>query len=441
MADKIKKEKIFINAMDSWFSNFLIETFRTDHLPDSKYQTEFMGTINDKIKNRLPMYFKPNIYKFDYNTSYKSEIFSNDVIIYNLNTGCIKEIDYIIHGLKTLKFDTEKILIIISNIMTWSKTSDKIKSDNPEEIIFIHPEDFKKEELKEEIKENEENKDNIEENNENNIKTIINEENKTKEEINKDNKNEIKENEANISKVSKTEKEQILGNLSKKISKNNLDEIKEEKVKPVIVYYTEKDYLKRKPNHKYIEYKYVENEALLLNSKTNVKAYVLCPGIIYGYGEKFFYSFFRNAILNLPIEEIILDKGRNIIPTIHMKDLINIISKIIEKKPNSYYLLAFDYSKNRSLKYIIQSIYDCIGDINKMIPPIEEELIDSNEENKEEENKTENEEKKDTTNNNKSDNADNNEGKNNEQLEKEGYNEEKIVEKKKKKKKKNIFVR
>ena len=439
MADKIKKEKIFINAMDSWFSNFLIETFRTDHLPDSKYQTEFMGTINDKIKNRLPMYFKPNIYKFDYNTSYKSEIFSNDVIIYNLNTGCIKEIDYIIHGLKTLKFDTEKILIIISNIMTWSKTSDKIKSDNPEEIIFIHPEDFKKEELKEEIKENEENKDNIEENNENNIKTIINEENKTKEEINKDNKNEIKENEANISKVSKTEKEQILGNLSKKISKNNLDEIKEEKVKPVIVYYTEKDYLKRKPNHKYIEYKYVENEALLLNSKTNVKAYVLCPGIIYGYGEKFFYSFFRNAILNLPIEEIILDKGRNIIPTIHMKDLINIISKIIEKKPNSYYLLAFDYSKNRSLKYIIQSIYDCIGDINKMIPPIEEELIDSNEENKEEENKTENEEKKDTTNNNKSDNADNNEGKNNEQLEKEGYNEEKIVEEQIEEKKKTFL--
>ena len=47
-----------------------------------------------------------------------------------------------------------------------------------------------------------------------------------------------------------------------------------------------------------------------------------------------------NALLNLPIEEILLQKGRNIIPTIHMKDLITIISKVIEKKPNSYYLLA-----------------------------------------------------------------------------------------------------
>ena len=46
MAEKIKKEKIFLNAMDSWFSNFLIETFRTDHLPDSKLQNEFINYAN-----------------------------------------------------------------------------------------------------------------------------------------------------------------------------------------------------------------------------------------------------------------------------------------------------------------------------------------------------------------------------------------------------------
>ena len=38
------------------------------------------------------------------------------------------------------------------------------------------------------------------------------------------------------------------------------------------------------------------------------------------------------AILNLLIEEILIEKGRNIIPTIHMKDLVNITTKIIEKK-------------------------------------------------------------------------------------------------------------
>jgi len=59
-------------------------------------------------------------------------------------------------------------------------------------------------------------------------------------------------------------------NLSKNLSKKNLDEVKEDEIeenKPILVYYTEKDYLKRKPSTKYIEYKYIENEALLLNKK------------------------------------------------------------------------------------------------------------------------------------------------------------------------------
>ena len=189
MSDKIKKEKIFLNAMDSWFSNFLIETFRTDHLPDSKFQTEFMGTINDKKRNRLPMYFKPKIFNFDYNTSFKSDIFTNDIIIYNLNAGCIKEIDYIINGLKTLKIDSEIILIIISNIMTWVKTNDKIKTDDPDEIEFIHPDDIKKEITKEEKNENEEKKDQNVEQSEN---INIDEQNKSKEESKKENKNESK---------------------------------------------------------------------------------------------------------------------------------------------------------------------------------------------------------------------------------------------------------
>ena len=39
------------------------------------------------------------------------------------------------------------------------------------------------------------------------------------------------------------------------------------KKKKIIVYYTKKDYLLRKPNQKYMQYKYIENEALSLNIK------------------------------------------------------------------------------------------------------------------------------------------------------------------------------
>ena len=119
-------------------------------------------------------------------------------------------------------------------------------------------------------------------------------------------------------------------------NKSKLSSIKEEKEEnKIIVYYTEKDYLKRKPALKYFEFKYIENEAINLNQKVNIKSYVICPGVIYGYGEKHFYSFFRSALLGYHIEEIVLDKGRNIIPTIHMKDLVNIIAKIIAMLPKS----------------------------------------------------------------------------------------------------------
>ena len=355
MTEKIRVQKIFLNAMDSWFSNFIIEAFRTDHLPESKFQNEFMGTINDKKVGRLPMYFQPKVINFEFNTAYENVIFSNDIIIYNLNTGNIRELEYIINGLKSSSITQEKMLLVISNIMTWSKTPDKIKTENSnDEIVFIHPDDIKKETPKENTEQVQE------ENNNNELKENL-------EENNNDNNNE------NISKENNSNKD-----ISKVLSTKALSEKNnEEGNKKIIVYYTEKDYLKRKPNSKYIQYKYIENEALSLNQKKNIKSYIICPGFIYGYGEKTFYSFFRNAILNTPIEEILLEKGRNIIPTIHMKDLINIISKIIEKKPNSYYILAFDQSKNNSLLKIAKQIYECVGDVNNLMP-IKEENVDIN---------------------------------------------------------------
>ena len=361
MSSEKTKKKIFLNAMDSWFSNFIIEFFRTDHIPESKNPTEFMGTINsspDQENYHLPLHFNPIIYKFDFNPSFKNELFSNDIFIYDLNTGNLKEVEYIIKGLKTLRIESEKILILISNIMTWAKTPNKIKSDAEDEVVFIHPEkEDKKEEKPEKEKENESFK--------------------------KENSflNNLKEQSMNNSLAGVNQSKLSIKQMQ---NRSKLSAIKEEKEEnKIIVYYTEKDYLKRKPALKYFEFKYIENEALNLNQKVNIKSYIICPGVIYGYGEKQFYSIFRSALLGYPIEELLLDKGRNIIPTIHMKDLVNIIAKVIEKKPLSYYILAFDQTANRSLKNIIKMIYYAIGDENKMI---EKKEIKENEEIKDENN-------------------------------------------------------
>ena len=304
MNDKIKKEKIFLNAMDSWLSNFIIETFRTDHIPESKLQVEFMGTINDNENYQLPMHFNPHIYYFDYNPAYKSELFSNDIFIYNLNNGNLKEVDYLLKGLKTLRLESEKIIILISNLMTWAKTPNKIKTDNPDEVIFIHPEDAKLEELKrieeqkrleeeqkriEEQKRLEEEQKKLEEENKEqnatNEEQNNNEENKQNDDNNENNNEQENKEQQHINE--QTANNSILKEKSANESKlSHISQLKEEKseeTKPIYVYWTEKDYLKRKASTKYIEYKYIENEALLLNQKINIKSYIICPGIIYGY--------------------------------------------------------------------------------------------------------------------------------------------------------------
>ena len=417
MTDKQKKEKIFLNAMDSWFSNFVIETFRTDHLPESKLQTEFMGTLNDEENARLPLHFSPHIYSFDFNPSYKNEIFNNDIFIYDLNTGNIKEVEYILRGLKSMRVESEKIMILISNIMTWAKTPNKIKSDNPDEIIFVHPDDIQLEQQKntkvdyegnnngeDQNEENKENNENNEEKNNLEEKKEPNENNEKKEnenvQENKEMQPQVKEQSVNNSvlKDNKTVNESKISMKQNQSLMKQKKEEKEEEINPIYVYYTDKDYLKRKPSSKYLDFKYIENEALSLNQKINVKSYVICPGVIYGYGEKTFYSIFRSALLGFPIEEILLDKNRNIIPTIHMRDLISIISKVIEKKPQSHYILAFDQTNNKSMKYLIKSIYHCVGDEKNILPKEEEKKVENvtkeeNEENEKNEEKEEKEEK------------------------------------------------
>lgn len=130
-----KERKIFLNNMNSWFSNFVIEALRTESIQDPKViKNEFMGTLNNS-KMKLPYLFQPKEIKIDYNFHYENEIFTNDVFIYDLQDSDYKEIEYIVKGLKTLKHASEKTLIIITSVMTWARTPPKLKKEKtPEEL-------------------------------------------------------------------------------------------------------------------------------------------------------------------------------------------------------------------------------------------------------------------------------------------------------------------
>ena len=71
------ERKIFLNDMNSWFSNFVIENLRTDqNKKDVKFLYEFMGT-RQKSNRPLPRLFTPKEIKIDYNLNYQSPVFED----------------------------------------------------------------------------------------------------------------------------------------------------------------------------------------------------------------------------------------------------------------------------------------------------------------------------------------------------------------------------
>ena len=115
--------KIFLNSMHTWFSNFLIEELRTDYTPKSKIQYSFMGTMDPS--GHLPYLFEPKVITIKTGFDFNQEIFDNDIIIFNLNESNLDEVEFVIKGLNSIKYDKRKILILISNIMTWANTPRK----------------------------------------------------------------------------------------------------------------------------------------------------------------------------------------------------------------------------------------------------------------------------------------------------------------------------
>ena len=377
-----KERKIFLNCMNSWFSNFVIEEFRTDYIPDAKIKNVFMGTI-DLSGRPLPALFQPKITNVEISFNYNQEIFQNDIFIYNLDDSNLSEVEFVIRGLQTIKYENEKILILISNIMTWAKNPIKTFTEEEQNKEGFDEEEVPEyeEELKSEEKENK-NIENVEEKksetNEENEEKNKNDENK---EIRSKKNNEIKigvnqnKNELNLNKKIDEGKENISIIKNNESSEdelnktnNNIDDqvLNKEKPKIKTYYYKESEYNKRIPNSKYFYYKILETLAL---TKINPKliSYVICPGFIYGCGEDIFFDYFRASWKGSLEYMPILGEGENHIPTIHILDLIHTLKRVINLKPESNYIFACDKTKNPTLKNILNTIGKGIGGIEAKV--------------------------------------------------------------------------
>ena len=88
---------------------------------------------------------------------------------------------------------------------------------------------------------------------------------------------------------------------------------------------------------------------------------MVCSGILYGAGEVLLKDYFMQARLQRPDCLPFYGKGKNRIPTIHVKDLVTYVEKIVEKRPKIPYLFALDHNPKPSQKKIIESISKGIG--------------------------------------------------------------------------------
>ncbi|SOV75826.1 P-loop containing nucleoside triphosphate hydrolase, putative [Plasmodium reichenowi] len=352
--------KIFINNVNTYSGSCFCKTF--DEIKNEK--TTIYGTVDDhnlskedciiynydnvkKIISKIP---KDNIVKY---------ILKCKLVIYDLHNTDLEEIEYVIRKLKYEKIKHNMTIILISSIMTWSKTKRKF--------------------IKKIVEENKE----ITKNQSNNITDKSGETNNNLEK--KENQNIETKNEKTSKKKDKKKNENYNKNnkivdhgvhnkqaniIKNEDAKSNIQEIhieeikKKEKILYIPQIFNEKDYLKRISSTHFDEYKSVETLMLSLNSMKNIKTHVVVSGLLYGNGENVFFSIFKNAWLSK--DNHIIDKGDNYIPVIHIRGLCEYIKQLYISQSKKKYLIAVD-NQYITQKEIIHTIASHLsGNMNFM---------------------------------------------------------------------------
>ena len=373
----------------------------------------FVTSLSNRLKTldiseHYNINFKYSDFKFQNNSLKKIsktknekslEIFENtlncDNILYNLNSTNLDLLKIQLNLLKNLKLKKKKKLILISNILTWEKTKLIEKNEDKEENVSII-EDIESKKKKRQIL-NENNQENFDGNSE------------EEKEVN----SEVDEEEEILLEIEESENEENSENLEN--GENDQDEVLRE-----FEYFDENDFLNRKADLDFLEFIFLENLALDLNDSVfNLEVKIICPGVMYGGGEKVLddlfktswlqspdYLFYINSIKNdnfLKFQHLLDDekmkslkkkkfdlfneekkeendkdnemenereenkkkvvlkkdfkiKGKNQIPMIHYDDFIMIIKFVLLEKIENKYIFATDYNRKRTQIQIIKSI-------------------------------------------------------------------------------------
>lgn len=306
-----------ISHVNSYTGKILLEELSTstDPMIDiSQYQ--FHGTLqhgtnqiytatDGKVPDKVS-----KVVKMSRTRDFRNCILDSDVIIYDLMTNDFEEVDYVIKTLKTSKLEKQKTLIIISSVMTWVNTPPKLE---------VEGEDGGE-----------------------------GEEGAVDSDIDPDDEAEEGEEEEEDKEEEEPEEEGEDG---------------EEKAKPPKVkFFKESDYVNRVPHERFIAHKNLETLALSApKAQPMLKVHILCGGIRYGHGEGIFYDYFKNAWLQKPDHLQVLGDGKNLIPTIHIRDLARTVRRVIDDEVKKSYIFCVDKTKKPTQRRLVEAISKGIG--------------------------------------------------------------------------------
>jgi len=229
-------------------------------------------------------------------------------------SNSFEEVDYVIKTLKSTDLPEEKTLVLLSTVMTWVNTPPKLE-----------------EEKKEDDEEGEGGDDG--------------------------------EGAESSEEEPPSESEAKEGEDEGEEPEPELDEEGNPIVVKTPLYFKESDHHLRVPHADFEHIKTLETTAMSsVNTQPKLRVHVLCSGIRYGNGERIFYDHFQKAWIQDPKALPIIGTGENLVPTIHVNDLANLVRRVVIEDPKEHpYIFAIDKTRNPTQKRLITFISKGLG--------------------------------------------------------------------------------
>eukprot|EP01022_Parablepharisma_sp_SALTPOND_P027363 TRINITY_DN663_c4_g1_i1.p1 TRINITY_DN663_c4_g1~~TRINITY_DN663_c4_g1_i1.p1 ORF type:complete len:859 (+),score=160.63 TRINITY_DN663_c4_g1_i1:101-2578(+) len=319
--------KIYINKSTTYLGKTLLKEFSVESTPAGPKHTFFTSdqSLPGGVSSNIAEAWKVlaitcTKIQEEPTSGFCEKLKDCDLMVFDLATCNHQALEFALKSFKMQDtWDSKKVIILLSSIMTWAQTAVQYKKNaEAEEEAEEQPEGEQKEEQEPEEESEEEEKE--------------------EGEAEEDNKEGEAEQEEPVPKKK-------------------------------VLAFKESQYYMRVPDPAYTSYKFLETLALSIGvskgkekpEEKKLSVYVLCAGLLYGNGEDVFYEYFKQAWLQNPEKLPIIGKGGNLVPTIHVVDLARLVKRVVRLTPKNSYIVAIDRSKRPTQRKIITAISKAIG--------------------------------------------------------------------------------